>query len=147
MGNWERHVSVSGEGLCGSEKGQDRPWSDHRYAPRRLGQPERGALLPQEEPWGGTFSQAKSLLRSVQQLVFSVWSFFFMFALEMILFIIDTLPALTLHLCLRKCIRLYTKPHLSNFKVAFFKLSLSGNPAINYPVCCSCCLNISPMGL
>lgn len=46
-------MPVSGEGLSGSEESKVRPRPDHRHSPRRPGQPEGGALLPQEESPGG----------------------------------------------------------------------------------------------
>lgn len=46
-------MSVSGERLSGPEKSKVRPRPDRRNAARRLGQSERGTLLPQEESRGG----------------------------------------------------------------------------------------------
>lgn len=46
-------MPVSREGLSGSEESKVRSRPDHRHSPRRPGQPEGGALLPQEEPPGG----------------------------------------------------------------------------------------------
>lgn len=53
MGGRGHLVPVSGEGLSGSEESKVRPRPDHRHSPRRPGQPEGGALLPQEESPGG----------------------------------------------------------------------------------------------
>lgn len=53
MGGGGHLVSVSRERLSGSEEGKVWPWPDHRHSARRPGQPEGGALLPQEESrWG-----------------------------------------------------------------------------------------------
>lgn len=53
MGGRGHLVPVSREGLSGSEESKVRSRPDHRHSPRRPGQPEGGALLPQEEPPGG----------------------------------------------------------------------------------------------
>lgn len=42
-------MPVGGERLSGSEEGKVRPRPDDRHPARRPGQPEGGALLPQEE--------------------------------------------------------------------------------------------------
>lgn len=56
MGGGGHLVPVSREGLSGSEEGKVWPRSDHRHSARRPGQPEGGALLPQEESRRGESS-------------------------------------------------------------------------------------------
>lgn len=53
MGGRGGTLSVRGEGLSGPEESEVGPRPDHRHAARRLGQSERGALLPQKESRGG----------------------------------------------------------------------------------------------
>lgn len=46
-------MPVGGEGLSGSEESEGRPRPTHRHPARGPGQPEGGALLPEEEPRRG----------------------------------------------------------------------------------------------
>lgn len=56
MGGRGYIVPVSGKGLSGPEESKVRSRPDHCHTARRLGQPEGGALLPEEEPWRGEIS-------------------------------------------------------------------------------------------
>lgn len=58
-------MSVGGERLSGSEESQVRPRPDHRHPARRPGQPEGGALLPQEESRRGEISAAVKVTSDV----------------------------------------------------------------------------------